>query len=132
MQRPTNAEPLRRAPIEVRPSLIAGNGVFARRPIREGALIEECPVLVLRDVPEELADYVVDWRPGSGARALPLGYGALYNHADAPNAGWNTESERGLMVIGALRDIAEGEEILISYGAQWFGEREMVVRGGEE
>lgn len=128
MESDTRPGPLRRAPIEVRPSPIAGNGVFARRPIREGALIEECAVLVLRDVPDELDDYVIEWSREQVTRALPLGYGALYNHADAPNAGWNTDAERGLMVIGALRDIAEDEEILISYGPLWFGDRAVTMR----
>ena len=133
MQSGSRREPLRRGPIEVRPSTIAGWGVFARRPILEGALVEECAVLVLDDVPEALADHVIEWQRGSGLRALPLGYGALYNHADSPNAGWSTDVDRGLMVIGALRDIAEDEEILISYGPRWFGDREVTVRtGGDE
>jgi hypothetical protein len=115
---------LRRAPIQVRPSPLGGRGVFAAKPIRDGALLEECPVLVTEAYFEELGDYIVRWGDDrEGVYALPLGYGACYNHADHPNAYWQTDEPRALMIIWAARDIAEGEEILISYGPEWFPTR---------
>lgn len=113
--------PLRRAPIQVRPSPLGGRGVFAAKPIREGALLEECPVLITDVDYEELGDYVFSWGDGEDQRrALPLGYGACYNHSDNPNACWQMDKRRVLMIVGALRDIAADEEILISYGPKWF------------
>lgn len=113
--------PLRRAPIQVRPSPLGGRGVFAAKPIRDGALLEECPVIVIPQDFEDVGDYVIHWGAGEGEQfALPLGYGACYNHADEPNAYWETDERRGLMVIWAARDIAADEEILISYGPGWF------------
>jgi uncharacterized protein len=115
---------LRRAPIQVRPSPLHGRGVFAAKPIRAGALLEECPVLVIDAYCEELGDYVIGWGDGDDGRlALPLGYGACYNHSAEPNAYWEADEARALMIIWAARDIAADEEIAISYGGEWFSTR---------
>ena len=117
---------LRRGPIQVRPSPIAGRGVFATRPIAQGALIEEAPVLLIdADVPA-LDDYILKWDDAiddDRELVLPLGYGAIYNHGVTPNAYWETDRVNLLMIIWAARDIAADEEILISYGSRWFPER---------
>lgn len=121
---------LRRAPIQVRPSSRGGRGVFATKPFRSGALIEECPLLVIEAYVPELDDYVIRWDDHVDADddtlLLPLGYGALYNHSDQPNAYWEPERSRTLMIIWACRDIAADEEIVISYGSQWFPNRGLV------
>lgn len=117
---------LRRAPVQVRPSPLGGRGVFAAKPIRDGALLEECPVLVTSDDCDDFCDHVIGWgEPEEKSIGLPLGYGALYNHSDNPNAYWDTDSERRLMIIWAARDIAADEEILISYGPTWFQSRDL-------
>lgn len=116
--------PLRRAPIQVRSSPLGGRGVFAAKSIREGALLEECPVLITDADYDELGDYVFKWGDGQGHRfALPLGYGACYNHSDDPNADWQMDERRMLMIVWAVRDIAADQEILISYGPKWFPTR---------
>lgn len=116
--------PLRRAPIQIRPSPLGGRGVFAAKPIREGALLEECPVLITDADYDELGDYVFRWGDEQSPQfALPLGYGACYNHSDDPNADWEMDQGRRLMIVGAVRDIAANEEILISYGPRWFPTR---------
>lgn len=116
--------PLRRAPIQVRPSPLGGRGVFAAKPIREDALLEECPVILTDADSEALDDYVFVWGDGGHDRfALPLGYGACYNHSSDPNAHWQMDESRALMIIWAARDIAADEEILISYGPGWFPTR---------
>lgn len=114
---------LRRAAIQVRPSPLGGRGVFAAKPIRAGALIEECPLLLADADSEDLENYVIGWGEDGGRMALPLGYGACYNHADKPNANWQPDEVRALMVVWAERDIEADEEILISYGPEWFPTR---------
>ena len=86
--------------IEVKRVQGKGRGVFARRLIRQGEVIERVPVLVL---PTEevkncegwsgLAGYCFLW--GEGTLALALGYGSLYN-----------------------QDIAPGEEITVNYNGE--------------
>jgi SET domain-containing protein len=101
--------------IEVRQVRGKGRGVFARVPISESELIELVPVLVLSEEDmeqSELANYCFLW--GQGTVALPLGFGALYNHSITPNAEYVDRSPR-TKLFRALRDIARGEEITINY-----------------
>jgi len=96
-----------------------GRGVFARRPIRKGEVIETCPVLVLTDAEyadglarTALANYCFAW--GKGKVALALGFGSLYNHSYRPNARYLDVGPR-TKEFTALRDIAPGEEITVNY-----------------
>jgi SET domain-containing protein len=101
--------------IEVRPVWGKGRGVFARRLLRRGEVIERVPILVLaaeelRDARgwDGLAGCCFQW--GEGTLGLALGYGSLYNHSYRPNALYHDEEGR-IMVFTALRDIGRGEEI---------------------
>ncbi len=96
-----------------------GRGVFARRPIAAGTVVEHVPVLLV-----PVAQLVGGWgNPyfgrfcflrGRSTVALALGYGSLYNHSYRPNAHYE-EGARATMRFRALRDIAVGEEITINY-----------------
>ena len=108
-----------------------GRGVFAAAPIARGELVEVAPVLVFaRDEWEAhgrhtlLDHYTFRWE--RGAFALALGLGSLFNHAArAPrrNTGWVRDFARAEIRYSALADIAQGEELLISYGRSvWFGD----------
>lgn len=97
-----------------------GRGVFARRPIEEGEVIETCPVLVLpsgsiEDLSAGLDAYVFEW--GRGRLALALGYGSLYNHSYRPNACYVDLPDR-TKLFTAIRDIAAGEEITVNYNGE--------------
>jgi SET domain-containing protein len=105
--------------IEVRQIKGKGRGVFARRAIRSGEVIERVPVIVLpieeiggEDGRTRLSDYCFLW--GRGTVALALGYGSLYNHSYQPNARYDDIGRR-TKVFSALRDIAPGEEISVNY-----------------
>jgi hypothetical protein len=70
--------------VEVKRAKGKGRGVFARRPIRKGEVIETCPVLVLpasvvEDFTVGVGPYVFEW--GTDTVALALGFGSLYNHS---------------------------------------------------
>ena len=108
--------------VEVRQVKGKGRGVFARRSIPEGEVIETCPVLVLPaeqvgDDPARhaLAAYIFEWGPGTVA--LALGYGSLYNHSQQPNARYEDIGGRTKLFV-ALRDIAPGEEITVNYNGE--------------
>ncbi|MFJ9825537.1 SET domain-containing protein-lysine N-methyltransferase [Streptomyces sp. NPDC101160] len=62
--------------------------------------------------------------------ALPLGYGALYNHADGPNANWSVDRAAAVMEVEARRDIAPGEEILMYYGSEFSAEQQARTAAG--
>ena len=106
--------------IEVKRIKGKGRGVFARRPIRKGEVIETCPVLVLPaealgDRASLLWNYGFDW--GQGKVALALGYGSLYNHSYRPNARYDDVGPQAKSFT-ALRDIAPGEEITVNYNGK--------------
>ena len=117
---PEDEMPLKQsAAIEVKRIKGKGRGVFARRPIRKGEVIERVPVIVL---PAEevvggttLASYAFKW--GRGRAALALGYGSLYNHSYRPNARyWDVGPQT--KEFTALRDIEPGEEITVNYNGK--------------
>jgi uncharacterized protein len=95
-----------------------GRGVFARRAITQGAVIERVPVAVIpiKHVANgwanlALAKYFYVWSPTT--IAVSLGYGSLYNHSYTPNADYEQGTQ--VLVYRALRDIEAGEEITINY-----------------
>ena len=129
------------ASIEVKRIKGKGRGVFARRLIRKGELIEKVPVLVLT-VEEyheglgktSLANYCFNWTDTTVA--LALGYGSLYNHSYRPNARYDDVGPQ-TKEFTALRDIQSGEEITVNYNAEpksraavWFDVVEAAVPTG--
>src|SRR3954451_14129541 len=105
--------------IEVKRVKGKGRGVFARRLIRKGDLIERVPMLVL---PVEqcaegsvVSDYCFDW--GRGTVALALGYGSLSNHSYEPNSRYDDVGPQ-TKEFTALRDIRPGEEITVNYNGE--------------
>jgi SET domain-containing protein len=95
-----------------------GRGVFARKQIQAGSVIEKVPVIIIPN------NTFVDGEPNpyrmkyffvwsKSTVAMVLGYGSIYNHSYAPNARY----EHGPMVLTfrALRDIEKDEEITINY-----------------
>jgi SET domain-containing protein len=96
-----------------------GRGVFARRFIARGTLIEKVPLLL---VPISLI--VGGLRNPQLARffflrdrkhlAVCLGYGSLYNHSYRPNARYE-DGPGTTMLFKALRNIQAGEEICVNY-----------------
>jgi hypothetical protein len=99
-----------------------GRGVFARRDLVAGEVIEVCPVIVLGGVDEQelldktrLFDYYFAW---GELAAVALGYGSLYNHSCHANADHVCDVLRGEIRIWAHRAIRRGEEITINYGGR--------------
>jgi SET domain-containing protein len=115
--------------IEVRQARKKGRGVFARKKIRRGTVIERVPVVVMRvqeifsKAPRTtLADYVFSWGPGKVA--FSCGYGALYNHSFEPNAEYYASGLR-TQVFVALRDIKRDEEITVNYNGNPKGRKQV-------
>lgn len=118
-------KPLHQSPIKVKPSNIHGYGVFADADIEPGSLIEECHTLATQSY-HAFNNYVFNYKENDELKiVLPLGYGAIYNHSNEPNAECTVDLEHSLMVITALRHILAGEEIFLSYGTRWFDERKI-------
>lgn len=96
-----------------------GRGLYARRNLRRGALIEVSPVIVINrnDVGDDemLSNYVFEW--SRGKRAVALGMGSLFNHSSTvPNAWWEVVRDKKVLRFYAAKDIREGDEIFVNYG----------------
>src|SRR5208337_3673198 len=106
--------------IEVKQIKGKGRGVFARRLIHDGEVIERVLVLPVGETrtasgPTRMSGYCFEW--GRGTVAVALGYGSLYNHSYQPNARYDDESGQ-TKVFRAIRDIAPGEEIVVNYNGE--------------
>jgi uncharacterized protein len=67
--------------------------------------------------------------PKVSRQALALGLGSMFNHKRTSNIAWERDIPLQSIRYFALRDIAEGEELCISYGPKlWFKD----VDGAEE
>lgn len=111
-----------------------GRGVFCKKRIRAGSLIETSPLLVLpaQDYPAishtQLSDYIFHFDKEKRVTALALGFGSLYNHALYPNATYEIDHANRLIRYYALEDISGGREICINYDGspgseEWFKTR---------
>ena len=96
---------------------ILGRGVFAGREFFAGDLVEICPIVLLdlktQPFPGVIRRLMFNW--SKTHVALALGYGSLYNHSDQPNLTFQRGPENLTITFSALRDIAAGEQLTISY-----------------
>lgn len=108
--------------VSVRQAGKKGRGVFARRPIRAGTIIEACPLLVISRKDwkivqkTNLENYVFGWNKGSVA--IALGNGSLYTHSENPNCQVIWEEGKDMIYYQAARSIRKGEELCINYGCK--------------
>ncbi len=101
-----------------------GRGVLAGAPIAAGALVERAPVLVIPDADRRAVDdtiiftYVFMWEHDTveedlyrhaGRAAIALGTTSLLNHSYTPNCSFIRHIDELVLVLVALREIAEGE-----------------------
>ena len=101
-----------------------GRGVFAQCDFAEGAVVEECPVILLTIpfdlLPPQLQNVVFSWgvlAKTDSSTALALGYGSLYNHDNPANMRYVANPARCTLSFIAVRDIRSGEELTINYNA---------------
>lgn len=117
-------------PIKVMKSRVSGLGVFAARNIKKGELIEECPCIEEDNTSlllGKISDYLFISDKNSCHSIIAFGYGSLYNHQDIPNAEWKVIDGHKL-VITALTDIPSGQEIYISYGNDYWKDRNSKIK----
>ena len=124
--------------IRVQKSTLHRYGIFAKQALEKGEVLEEVPSIIIpvmgidgsverMSVSEDCAfsNFVFmwpcskEWRSDFTIqyRAVPFGYGCLYNHSSKNNATWDdSDLCEGAFKFFTVSDIKEGEEILINYG----------------
>lgn len=101
--------------------------MYACASIAAGEIIERAPVLLIPKAQvfgdtemsrnaARISWYVFAWKAPTQREyvALALGYGSLYNHSFTPNARYDCVAP-DVLQITALREIEDGEEVLINY-----------------
>ena len=93
----------------VAPAGKKGRGVFAKKKLQRGEIIEISPYI---EVPprddRKLSDSIIEsyWYEVKGKwSAIGLGYTSLYNHSLEPNADFSINSKRRTITIKALKSI---------------------------
>jgi SET domain-containing protein len=122
--------------VQVKRSDIHGYGVFAVEQIEKDTTIEISRLLrlgwrmmyqndpVIRDYCWGNLGCACEQCKIHGPHSfIALGYGSLYNHADTPNTEIKFDFEKGVMTITAVREIKMGEEVLVSYGENYWKHR---------
>lgn len=116
-----------------------GLGMVALQDIKEGAVIENCPVIIM-PVAElqrpdgsgenELGMYAFHWGPEEDETSVECavvkgGMLPLANHSENPNSDVKQNHPEKLIRWFALRDIQKGEEVTINYATDlWFDNQE--------
>jgi SET domain-containing protein len=129
---PDSQRPVSRDRIEIRRDPLKGRGVFARKAIDAGALIETAPVVIVpadqRPRLEDtiLRDYYFVWDEDSDGRAaIALGLVSLCNHSRRPSARVRRNRAGETLDLLALTPLAAGSEITIDYNCPlWFSPRD--------
>lgn len=99
----------------------AGRGVFARRNIKKGEVVEECPII---EIPaynvaslgeSVLVTYFFFYGFKKEKLLIALGFGSIYNHSYKPNAAYEIKDVEKMMVFTALTSIKKDNEVMFDY-----------------
>lgn len=105
--------------IKVKYSAGKGRGIFATESIRKGEIIEAAPALIVPKKSRKtfestfLKHYMFQTDDGRDY-VLGMGYVAIANHSDQPNAEFDVTSD--MVTLRATRAILVGQEITLDYG----------------
>uniref|UniRef100_A0A6M3MD15 Putative SET domain-containing protein-lysine N-methyltransferase n=1 Tax=viral metagenome TaxID=1070528 RepID=A0A6M3MD15_9ZZZZ len=101
--------------------LDAGRGVYARRDIKKGEMIERCPIIEVSkndtsNLKESvLVTYFFYFGKNKERLAIVLGFGSIYNHSYKPNATYKMKSREKTIDFIAIDDIKKDDEITFNY-----------------
>ena len=112
--------------VKIGNSKISGKGCFATEDIKQGSIVEKSPYIPVykEQITEGHRLYNIIFGLDDHCYAIFLGWGSIYNHSDNNNVEWSTHPDDNYFLIEANRDIAEGEELTVSYGPDWLASRE--------
>lgn len=99
----------------------SGRGVFALQNIKNGEIIECCPIIAIPEADTEylgqsiLVTYFFYFGSKKERSGIALGFGSIYNHSYRPNAKFKIREKEKLIDFIALKNITKGEEITFNY-----------------
>ena len=99
----------------------AGRGVFAKKTIKKGELVETCPIIEVSkhdtsNLKESiLVTYFFYFGKNKEKLAMALGFGSIYNHSDKPNIRYKIKQKEEIIEFVAIKTINRNEEITFNY-----------------
>lgn len=103
-----------------------GRGVYTRKAIPAGTVLETSPVLVMSHEDRQLLDqtllhdYIFEWQPdGAQMCCMALGWVPMYNHSYESNCEYFMNYDEDTMYVQTVRAVAAGEELTINYNGDW-------------
>lgn len=102
-----------------------GRGVFTRKKIAAGTVVETAPVIVMSSEDRKLLDqtllhdYIFIWGKNKDECCMALGYIPIYNHSYQSNCEYFMDYDDQTMFIKTVRAINAGEELTINYNGNW-------------
>jgi len=104
-----------------------GRGAFAKKPIKEGTIIDIAYVVPIPNKDYKkiyktiLYNYCYIWEDPEHMpafrNAITLSVSQFINHSFGPNVKYLYDYESKAIEFSAIRDISKGEEILVNYNA---------------
>lgn len=94
-----------------------GRGVYTKKEIKKGTIIEVCEILVLSQKDTKLVNktdlkyYVFKYNKNQDC--IVLGNGEIFNHADNPNVSFKLKNNK--MIFKALKNIKKNEQLFTNY-----------------
>ena len=112
--------------ISIKQSLIpnSGIGVFANKDFKQGEIIEVCPLITdykKNFENSKIKDYTFNSKFIKDQEVIVFGMCSMYNHSNKFNVHHTQDPEN--MIYTASRDIKNGEELYVSYGADYWDTR---------
>ena len=109
-----------------------GRGVFARRNLPKGVVIEISPVVTLdkKSIPDNgdpPDGYALEWDLEKKGQeyCMPLGYVMMYNHSSKPNIALACDYRKYEISVVTLHPVKKGEELRWDYNCEvWFDEED--------
>jgi len=118
---------------------IFGRAVFATEDIKNGELVERCPMEILAFRMNYHKDPVVwshmftstcpceECKRHGGHILMVMGFAQMYNHQDDHSADIKFDLKNKIADIVARRDIKKGDEIYLNYGPKYFNNRKKIT-----
>jgi uncharacterized protein len=115
----------------IKTTSIKGRGVFTKRKIDAGTVIEESPVIVMSAEDRKLLDktllhdYIFEWGTNKDKCCMALGFIPLYNHSYSSNCEYFMDFEEESIQVKTVREINSGDELTINYNGNWNDEKKI-------
>lgn len=108
-----------------------GRGVFTRKKIAAGTIVEISPVIVMSGDERKLLDqtllhdYIFVWGENNDRCCMALGYIAIYNHSYRSNCEYFMDYDNNTIYIKTMRAILPEEELTINYNGPWNSDKKV-------